>query len=82
MDRVIFNSNTFGPMSVPREALSTYRSKHMAMDRLKEIGGINATGTEAMKLSTRIRSANRKIERNGWYSCKVSNKEFINTLTA
>ena len=82
MDRVIFNSTHFGPMSVPREALSTYRSKHMAADRLKEIGGIYATGTEAMKLSARIRSANRKIERNGWYSRTVSNKEFIAALTA
>ena len=35
MDRVIFNTNTFGTMSIPREALSTYRSKYNAADRIK-----------------------------------------------
>lgn len=82
MDRVIFNTNTFGAMSIPREALSTYRSKYNAADRIKEIGGIFAKGTEAEKLSARIRRANRKIEREGWYSRAVGNKEMIDALTA
>ncbi len=82
MDRVIFNTNAFGPMSIPREALSTYRSKYDAFDRLKEIGGIFAKGIEAEKMSARIRRANRKIEREGWHSKVVGNKEMIDALTA
>jgi hypothetical protein len=82
MERVIFISNVFGPMSIPREAVSTFRSKHDSVDRLKEIGGIYATGEEAYKLSARIRRANRKIERNGWYSKVVGNKEMIDAMTA
>ena len=82
MERVIFISNVFGPMSIPREALSTFRSKHDSVDRLKEIGGIYATGPEAYKLSARIRRANRKIEREGWHSRAVGNKEMIDALTA
>ena len=82
MDRVIFNTNAFGPISIPRESVSTYRSKYNSVDRIKEIGGIFAKGTEAEKLSARIRRANRKIERNGWHSRVVGNKEMIDALTA
>ena len=82
MERVIFISNVFGPMSIPREALSTFRSKHDSVDRLKEIGGIYATGPEAYKLSARIRRASRKIDRNGWHSQVVGNKEMIDAMTA
>jgi hypothetical protein len=58
---------------IPAPALSTYKSKHNAVARMMELGGIHAQYTdEVRKLMNRIRSANRKIERNGWYSMTVS----------
>lgn len=57
---------------IPAPALSTYRSKHNAVTRMKELGGIHAQYTdEVRRLMSRIRNATRKIEQNGWYSQPV-----------
>lgn len=72
MTKVTFTTlNT--TLLIPAEALSTYRSKHKAVDRMMELGGIQAPATqEVRKLMNRIRSASRKIERNGWHSLTVN----------
>jgi hypothetical protein len=58
---------------IPSEALATYRSKHNAVERMMELGGIYATDTqEVRKLMSRIRNASQKIKRNGWHSTTVA----------
>ena len=72
MNKVTFKTlNT--TLSIPSEALATYRSKHNAVERMMKLGGIHATYTkEVHMLMNRIRNASRKIERNGWHSTTVA----------
>lgn len=59
-------------LMIPREAMTTYAKKHQAVMRMMELGGIHAPYTlEVEKLMKNIRSANRKIEREGWYSTSI-----------
>ena len=62
MEKVIFHTS-IATLLIPVKALSTYRSKHNAVNRMKELGGIHAVYTdEVRRLMNRIRNANRKID--------------------
>ena len=86
MSKVIYHSPAFtsgGPFLVPVEALSTYAKRDECLLQMQALGGIHAEPTkEFLKLRSKMLAARRKIERNGWHSRTVSNKEMIDTLTA
>ena len=86
MSKVIYHSPAFtsgGPFLIPVEAISTYAKRDECLLKMHELGGIDAEPTkEFLKLRSKMLSAKRKIERNGWHSRTLSNKEFIAVLTA
>ena len=86
MSKVIYHSPAFtsgGPFLIPVEAISTYAKRDECLLKMHELGGIYAEPTkEFLKLRSKMLSAKRKIERNGWHSRTLSNKEFIAVLTA
>ena len=52
--------------------IKTHAARDAAVLKMMELGGINAPNTpEVQKLMSKIRSAKRKIEKNGWYSTSV-----------
>ena len=76
MNKVVYTSPVFSnedgsgrKFLIPVEALSTYAKRDECLIKMHDLGGIYATLTpEFMKLRSRMLSARRKIEREGWYS--------------
>ena len=68
--KVTFTPVTGRPMLIPAVALKTYQAKHNAVAFLQANGSIHASpltpGVD--KARNAILRANRKIEREGWYS--------------
>ena len=68
--KVTFTPVNGRPMLIPAVALKTYQAKHNAVAFLQANGSIHASpltpGVD--KARNAIRRANRKIEREGWYS--------------
>jgi len=58
------------PMLIPSMAMKTYQAKHNAVAFLQANGSIYALSSTpgVDKARNTIRRANRKIEREGWYS--------------
>ena len=73
MDKVKFTPVGGFEMLIPAIAFKTYKAKHDAVAFLQANGSIHASlstpGVE--KAYNTIRRANRKIEKEGWYSSRV-----------
>ena len=68
--KVTFTPANGRPMLIPAVALKTYQAKHKAVEFLQANGGIHALRSTpgVDKAVNTIRRANRKIEREGWFS--------------
>jgi len=54
---------------IPLNALETYAKRDAALLKMIALGGIHAKPTsEFMKIRSKMLSAKRKIERQGWFS--------------
>ena len=74
MEKVQFTPKNGVTMLIPAVAFKTYKAKHDAVAFLQVNGSIHASlstpGVE--KAYNTIRRANRKIEKEGWYSARVT----------
>jgi hypothetical protein len=74
MEKVQFTPKNGVTMLIPAVAFKTYKAKHDAVAFLQANGSIHASlstpGVE--KAYNTIRRANRKIEKEGWYSARVT----------
>ena len=68
--KVTFTPVNGRPMLIPGVALKTYQAKHNAVAFLQANGSIHASPLTpgVNKARNTILRANRKIEREGWYS--------------
>jgi len=68
--KVTFTPANGRPMLIPAVALKTYQAKHTAVAFLQANGSIHASPLTpgVNKARNTILRANRKIEREGWYS--------------
>jgi hypothetical protein len=68
--KVTFTPANGRSMLIPAVALKTYQAKHNAVAFLQANGSIHALSSTpgVDKARNTIRRANRKIEREGWYS--------------
>jgi hypothetical protein len=74
MMRISYKSPVFdGTFMIPVESLSTYAKRDCALLNLMALGGIHAKNTpEVRKFRQTMMAAKRKIERNQWFSVKVT----------
>ena len=57
---------------IPTKAWSTYTKRDACLMKIMEMGGIHAKLTpELIKTRSKMMSAKRKIEKNGWFSTAV-----------
>ena len=67
----MFNNEDGSPRKfmVPLAGLKAHQARDRAVLKMMELGGINAPDTtETRKLMSAIRSAKKKIEKNGWFA--------------
>ena len=71
--KVTFTPANGRAMLVPAVALKTYQAKHNAVEFLQANGSIYASSSTpgVDKARNTILRANRKIEREGWYSQSI-----------
>ena len=73
MDKVKFKPVGGYEMLIPAIAFKTYKAKHDAVAFLQANGSIHAFPSAPVnKAYNTIRRANRKIEKEGWYSARVT----------
>ena len=80
MSKVVYTSPVFNHASgearkfmIPVDALTTYAKRDACLLKMMEMGGIYAKPTpEFLKLRSKMLSAKRKIERQGWFSESVA----------
>ena len=74
MEKVKFTPKGGVEMLIPAVAFKTYKAKHDAVRFLQANGGIDASYSTpgVTKARNTILRANRKIEREGWYSTRVT----------
>ena len=73
MDKVKFKPVGGYEMLIPAIAFKTYKAKHDAVAFLQANGSIHAFPSPPVtKAYNTIRRANRKIEKEGWYSSRVT----------
>ena len=73
MDKVKFKPVGGYEMLIPAIAFKTYKAKHDAVAFLQANGSIYAFPSPPVtKAYNTIRRANRKIEKEGWYSSRVT----------
>ena len=80
MSKVVYTSPVFNHASgearkflIPVNALPTYAKRDACLLKMMEMGGIYAKPTpEFLKLRSKMLSAKRKIEREGWFSESVA----------
>ena len=74
MDKVKFTPVGGYEMLIPAIAFKTYKAKHDAVAFLQANGSIHASPLTpgVTKARNTILRANRKIEREGWYSTRVT----------
>ena len=74
MEKVQFTPKNGVTMLIPVVAFKTYKAKHDAVAFLMANGSIHASPSVpgVTKAYNTIRRANRKIEKEGWYSSRVT----------
>jgi len=79
MTKVVYTSPIFNNANgegrkflIPVDALTTYAKRDECLIKMIDMGGIYAKPTpEYLKIRSKMLSAKRKIERQGWYSVSI-----------